>query len=94
MQPYGLPAMSNIQAWETYDQFLSESRIAWTEEPRPVDIHWRKFALRGTASPKLWMDAYLAAFAIACKAQLVTTDKGFLQFAGLDVHLLTLKATT
>ena len=35
------------------------------------------------ASPKLWMDAYLAAFAIAGGCQLVTTDQGFAQFPSL-----------
>ena len=41
-------------------------------------------ALSGAASPKLWMDAYLAAFAIESGQQLVTTDTGFRQFKGLD----------
>jgi predicted nucleic acid-binding protein len=35
------------------------------------------------------MDAYLAAFAIALGSQLVTTDKAFTQFAGLDVEVIT-----
>ena len=42
----------------------------------------------GLASPKLWMDAYLAAFAIAAKQQLVTTDKAFRQFKDLDLLVL------
>lgn len=40
-------------------------------------------------SPKLWMDAYLAAIAITGGFQLLTTDQGFKQFAGLDLILLT-----
>ena len=40
------------------------------------------------ASPKLWMDAYLAAFTVAGGYQLVTTDKGFKQFKGLDILVL------
>jgi predicted nucleic acid-binding protein len=34
------------------------------------------------------MDAYLAAFAVAGTYQLVTTDKAFKQFKGLDLNLL------
>ena len=35
-----------------------------------------------------WMDAYLAAFAIAGGHQLITTDKGFKQFAELNPVIL------
>jgi predicted nucleic acid-binding protein len=34
------------------------------------------------------MDAYLAAYAAAGKGKLVTTDKAFTQFKGLEVILL------
>jgi hypothetical protein len=34
------------------------------------------------------MDAYLAAFAMSGQQQLVTTDKGFKQFKGLDLLVL------
>lgn len=40
------------------------------------------------ASQKLWMDAYLAAFAVAGGVELVTTDKAFKQFEGLRVTVL------
>jgi predicted nucleic acid-binding protein len=39
-------------------------------------------------SPKLWMDAYLAAFALQSGHRLVTTDRDFRQFKGLDLFLL------
>jgi predicted nucleic acid-binding protein len=45
-------------------------------------------AVRGTASPKLWMDAYLAAFALAGRYAMVTTDAAFRQFRGLDLLIL------
>lgn len=48
----------------------------------------KPLALRDTASPKLWMDAWLAAFAICAGLQLVTFDRGFAQFAGLELLLL------
>ncbi len=39
---------------------------------------------RSSLPPKLWMDAYLAAFAAAAGVRLVTTDAAFGQFAGLQ----------
>ena len=39
-------------------------------------------------SPRVWMDAYLAAFARAEGCTLVTTDGAFKQFEGLDFLVL------
>jgi predicted nucleic acid-binding protein len=47
-----------------------------------------RFADAKHASPKLWMDAYLAAFALAGGYQLVTLDKAFKQFKGLNLRVL------
>jgi predicted nucleic acid-binding protein len=58
------------------------------EEPRGTEVLWKKLGATTKASPKLWMDAYLAAFAVAGEFSLVTTDKGFKQFKGLDVVIL------
>src|SRR5881409_3859902 len=68
---------------------LVEERIAlWADEPVGVERLWKELAVRGTASPKLWMDAYLAAFALAGRYSMVTTDAGFRQFRGLDLLVL------
>ena len=47
-----------------------------------------RFADSIAASPKLWMDAYLAAFAVVGGFKLVTSDKAFKQFKGLNLQLL------
>jgi uncharacterized protein len=88
MRLYALPPMTNDGAWDLYEGFLADRRISWASEPRGLESRWKGFAARSTASPKLWMDAYLAAFAMAGGHQLVTTDKAFTQFAGLDHHIL------
>jgi toxin-antitoxin system PIN domain toxin len=88
LAPYGIPPLSNQAAWAAYDGFLADDRIAWVEEPRGLDRQWKKLAGITTPSPKLWMDGYLAAFALAGGYQLVTTDKAFKQFKGLDVLVL------
>jgi len=86
--PYGVPPLTNRQAWSAYEALLSDDRIIWVDEPAGVEPCWKEFALRGTASPKLWMDAYLAAFALAGRYRMVTTDAAFRQFKGLDPLIL------
>ncbi len=86
--PYGIPALSNGGAWSVYEGFLADKRISRVEEPNGLESHWKRLAARGVASPKLWMDAYLAAFALANGYRLVTTDQAFRQFKGLDLLLL------
>ncbi len=89
MRPYGNPPLTNRQAWSAYEALLSDGRIAFrAEEPAGVQSLWREFAVRNSASPRLWMDAYLAAFALAAGCQLVTTDTAFRQFRDLDLVVL------
>ena len=88
LAPYGIPPLSNKAAWSAYEGFLADERIAWAEEPRGLESSWKRLAGGSQASPKLWMDAYLAAFAMSGGYQLVTTDKAFKQFKGLDLLVL------
>lgn len=89
LSPYGNPPLTNRQAWEAYEALLTDDRIVLrAEEPAGLETRWQRFALRDTASPKLWMNAYLAAFALAAGYRLVTTDAAFEQFPGLDIELL------
>jgi toxin-antitoxin system PIN domain toxin len=89
LRPYGNPPLTNRQAWEAYATLLADDRIVFrAEEPTGLEAQWERFALRDTASPKLWMDAYLAAFALTGGYRMVTTDTGFKQFRGLDLELL------
>jgi toxin-antitoxin system PIN domain toxin len=86
---YGIPPLTNRQAWSACEAFLRDDRIAFrADEPPGVEPLWKALAARGTTSPKLWMDAYLAAFAIAGRYRLVTTDSAFRQFKRLDLLVL------
>jgi uncharacterized protein len=90
LAPYGNPPLSNAEAWEAYDAFASDDRIAFkAEEPAGFESRWRDYALADRASPKVWMDAYLAALARTGGYRMVTTDAAFRQFQGLDLVLLT-----
>ncbi len=88
LAPYGIPPLTNKAAWSTYEGFRADERIGWVDEPRGLETHWRKLASVAKPSPKLWMDAYLAAFALAGGYQIVTTDKAFKQFKRLDLIVL------
>jgi toxin-antitoxin system PIN domain toxin len=88
LRPYGLPPMTNVAAWAIYEGFLADRRVEWAGEPSGIDARWQAFAARGTASPKLWMDAYLAAFSAVGGYRLVTSDGGFRQFQDLNPMIL------
>ena len=86
---YGLEPLTNAAAWTAYEALIEDDRIVLQrEEPEGLDRLWRQFTARQSASPKLWMDAYLAAFARAEGFRLVTLDAAFRQFNGLDVVVL------
>lgn len=60
-------------------------------EPSVLESKWSEWAGVNKASPKIWMDAYLAAFAMGHGLRMVTFDKGFETYRkkGLDLLLLT-----
>ena len=62
LEEYRSAARSNEEAWSAYESLRSEPRVGWLEEPDGLEPHWRRYSIRPTASPKLWMDSYLAAF--------------------------------
>jgi toxin-antitoxin system PIN domain toxin len=81
--------LTNEAAWQAYDAAIADPRIRLEQdEPPGLERWWRQYSQRSTPSPKLWMDAYLAAFARAGDYRLVTIDAAFKQFAGLDLLLL------
>jgi len=88
LSAYGLPTLTNEEAWLFYQALFADARIAFADEPAGIEGQWRRLSGVATASPKLWMDAYLAAFAIAGGFQFVTFDRAFAQFQGLDLELL------
>ncbi len=86
---YGSSPLDNQQAWQVYETLLADERVVYLgTEPPGLERYWRQFTDRPTASPKLWMDAYLAAFALAGGYRLVTTDSAFRQLAGVQALIL------
>ena len=87
---YGQPPLSNRGALITLDTLQALAQVSWREEPPRIFEKWRSLAALDSASPKVWMDAYLAAFAIAGGLRLVTLDRDFKSFLpqGLELELL------
>jgi toxin-antitoxin system PIN domain toxin len=87
---YESPAVTNAAAWATCQDLLALPQILWLDEPEVFLEVWQSLAALPTASPKVWMDAYLAAFAIGHAVEFVTLDSDFKRFVkdGLKLKLL------
>jgi len=77
-------ALSNEGAWHLYQDLLKDFRIEWIGEPDGLDKAWFEYATRRASSTKLWMDAYLAAFARLHGMKLVSFDNGFQGYESLE----------
>lgn len=84
----GGQAITMTEAWQHYDLFLQNPNILFEDEPVGVEALWRNHTQSSTFSPKVWNDAYLAAFAKLRDYHLVTFDQGFQNYPGLKLTLL------
>lgn len=88
--PLGDPPLSNLAAWAVVDALLGDSRVSLRAiEPTGLAELWRAYSALSSPSPKVWMDSYLAAFARAANATLVSIDADFQAYPDLDPLLLT-----
>lgn len=83
----GSDVLPSQQAWRVYRGILADERIRFAPEPVALEQEWRKLTDQDRPTPKIWTDAYLAAFARAGGMQLVTLDRAVLSIAG-DALLL------
>lgn len=91
LKAYGAEGLTNRDALVALDALQALPQVTVRdEEPPGTFTLWRSLADRDTASPKVWMDAYLAAFAIAGGLRMVTLDSDFKNFVpqGIDLTLL------
>ena len=70
----GMP-LTIAEAWRVYDRFYEDDRVTFLREPPEVERCFRDRAAARSASPKVWADAWLLAFAEAAEGVLVTFDK-------------------
>jgi uncharacterized protein len=76
------------EAWVAYDQMMSDPRFGYRDEPPGLSGKLLDFTRNFSFSPQLWQDAYLAAFALAAGLRLITFDRAFRKFKGLDCVVL------
>jgi len=89
---YDSPVIDNDKAADILGKWHSLPHIRCLDtEPEGTRALWLELAAIPSASPKVWMDAYLAAFAIRADLPFATLDADFRRFeaSGLDLHLLT-----
>lgn len=84
----GAAVLSMADAWRSYDVLFADPRVAFAEEPTDIELHWRGLTHGSAFSPKLWTDAYLAAFAQGANLELVSFDRGFAQYHGTCCTIL------
>lgn len=87
---YGAERMTNRDALVVLDTLQPFPYVALRDESSGVFALWCQMAGADTASPKVWMDAYLAVLAIAGGLTLVSLDRDFKNFVqrGLDLAML------
>ena len=67
--------MTQRDAWSAYDQWMSDDRVLFLNEPPNVQAGFRAMSRSPHPDPKVWADAYLVAFANAEGMALVTFDR-------------------
>lgn len=95
MKAFGLAALSNAEAMAFVRKTQSHANVGQTDVPPAMTREiWLRAAATKTPSPNVWMDAWLAAFAIALNVEMVTFDSGFENFTkyGLKLALLSDRA--
>lgn len=67
--------LTMAEAWRVHDRLFDDDRVALISEPAGIERRFRECASGGTASPKLWADAWLQAFAECAGGVMVTFDR-------------------
>ena len=90
LKAYGATGLTNRDALLALGALLALPQVCEREEPPGTSALWHRLASHNTASPKVWMDAYLAAFAIGGGLHLVSLDQDFKNFvpSGLKLVLI------
>ena len=84
----GRQTLTPAKAWKKCTEFLALPEVRLLAEPAGLNEQLAKFCDLGRTSPNLWTDAYLAAFAKCAGLRLVSFDREFTKFGGLDLLIL------
>jgi predicted nucleic acid-binding protein len=86
----GFPLLP-VQALDAWNVLAEDPRCqAQLVEELPDENIFRACVADRASSPNLWTDAWLAALALTLDEEFVTFDRGFQNFDGLRLSLLTI----
>jgi len=81
--------LNTAACWDVWKRMVEDERIQFTVlEPPGLDTAFERFTSGRSFTPRLWTDAYLAAFADASGLILATFDRGFRNFSGVACEIL------
>jgi hypothetical protein len=81
--------LDTAACWALWRRLLEDERLRFTPaEPPGLDAAFERFTSGRANTPRLWTDAYLAAYALAGRLTMVTFDRGFRSFPSLDLQVL------
>jgi toxin-antitoxin system PIN domain toxin len=71
----GPDVISQTDCWAIYDRWINAGKAVLAREPAGIEAALRKRTSLNSPSPKVWADAYLAAFAETAGLTLATFDR-------------------
>ncbi|MDX2267195.1 MAG: TA system VapC family ribonuclease toxin [Bryobacter sp.] len=74
--------LATVRCWELYADLLADLRFGFLAEPSGLDLRWQRLTSTSLVSPKLWMDAYLQAFAELAGLKILTFDRALAKNSG------------
>ena len=78
------------EAWRIWEELTLDRRTAFLPlEPYGLESAWRENIRHRAPTPKLWMNAYLAAWAETAGLTVATFDSGFRNYPRIHLQLLT-----
>ena len=85
----GDEALDTAGCWSVWRRLLEDERFRFSpEEPPGLEAAFERFTRGRAFTPRLWTDAYLAAYAHAARLSFVTFDKGFRSFSEFNCNVL------
>lgn len=72
--------LTNGEAWKVYETLHTDPRVRVLPEWPALDSLFQSYSTLPQAAPKIWGDAYLAAYAAVNDATIVTFDRGFTRY--------------
>lgn len=85
----GRQRLDHAHAWAAFKKVAAQASVSVLDEPTGINEVLVDLCTHERSSPGFWSDAYLAAFARAGRHRFATFDRGFRQFEGLELLLLT-----